>query len=217
MPCPPHSSPWRTAVSPQRLHSFACIHITRCRLRLPLAAEPGLDFYVVTRVPKGYAGGAFISWSITSAAGSGAGLPIATSGALTTVSNRNGIPGSGYNAISSGDAVFVERFCFPSAAAAAAPVTVQLSVASAAAGLYGGGVPSQATLMVISQGRCRLAPRFPLPYYTFPAAGGSTTDTVSALSGVTCDANTAKELEPRDIYTMYTYGVYKARAVVALV
>lgn len=170
-------------------------------------AVPGLDFYVVTRVPRGYGGGAFASWSVASAALGGS--VIATSAALTGASSRSGVQGTGYNGIQGGDNVFIERFCFPSgarapmkfilavrrsrpqsalralaatsspdsilrlaAAAAAGPVTVQLSVGAAAANIDGPGVRSQATLMIVSQGRCRLAPQFPLSYYTFPAAGG---------------------------------------------
>lgn len=119
---------------------------------------------------------------------------IASSDVFTSFESNWGF-GSGYRPYPGGETWFIHRWCAPSAAAAAAPMTVRL-VTDPAASMYSGAPQSaEVKFVVIDVNRCRVAPQWPHLYMAFPSpAVGAFTAVVPSFR-TTCDFATPKELE----------------------
>ena len=84
---------------------------------------------------------------------------------------------------------FLERWCAPSTKVMQSPVTVNMAMDPAAANY--GPPGADISLIIIDINRCRLAPLWPLQYWSAPAAGMSRTWAAPSLS-VSCTVDTPK-------------------------
>lgn len=161
-----------------------------------VGCQPGLDFYTVVRIEAAAHAARFVSWSLTSAALGGA--SIANSGFVAAAAAAEGNEGSGYTPSETMRVWHIERWCAPSRAALAGAVAATLRTDSAAAGSMGPAGPSAlppVSMIVVTEHRCRIAPRWPGLYWQFPAPGGSLIQTVPSFV-IPCGASDEKELAP---------------------
>lgn len=157
---------------------------------------PGLDFYTVVRIEAAAHAAKFISWNLASAALGGA--SIANSGFVAAAAAAEGSDGSGYTPSETIRVWHIERWCAPSREALAGAVTASLQTGAAAAANMGPAGPSAlppVSMIVVSEHRCRIAPRWPGLFWQFPAPGGSLTQSVASFA-VPCGASDEKELAP---------------------
>lgn len=169
---------------------------------------PGADFYTVIKVLGNAAGARSLSWSMTTSGGAAASSFMSTWWTQQTGSGS----GTGYEPFAN-TAYYVERWCAPSAAALQGPLTFSLSADPLAPAYLDSAatadVPIGASLFVMSQGRCRIAPGWKAAELSFPVPGATGSYSMPApdVAPLACSDGQDKLLSQSGVGRLWSWNV----------